>query len=478
MATLSRVDERIARRGRTLANNLYVLVKTARVYEASNSALVSPLDGVMGALKDPEMNPEVSLRVQGDYLFLDEFRLKPDIESIQSALWLAEEMTRRGIGGIHFTKAVGAETVKRFVYLFVQFDPKSAADPYEDFFAKMREAGIFGIEIERPREAAPVEEDRRDLKQVAKETYARAIAATGELVNNAKLGKAVGFRKAKRMVQSLVELLLQEESIVLGLTTLRCYEEYTHNHSVNVCVLSVLIGSRLGYAKMQLGEMGVASLFHDIGKLHIPLEILNKPASLTEEEWRIMRTHPVQGVKAVIKLKGVGDPSISKIVTAAFEHHLGYDGTGYPKLREPWQQSLIGRITTIADYYDAITSARVYIRDPYPPDKALRLMLEKAGTVFDPSLLKVFINSIGIFPIGALVLLDTRELGVVVQANPNPTRLARPKVKLVANRSGDEIDGAVVDLAEIDGGTNGFRRSIVKAIDSTKYNIDTARYFL
>lgn len=477
MATLTRVDERIVRRGKTLANQLYILMKTARVYDASNSALLSPLDAVMGALKDPEMNPEVSLRAHGDYLFVDESRLKPDIEGRQSTLWLAEEMKRRGIGRIHFTEAVSAETIIRFVYLFAQFDSQSA-DPYEDFVAKMRGAGIFGMEIERPREVAEVEEDQRDIKQVAKETYARAIAAAHEVVNNAKLGKAVGFRKAKRMVQSLVELLLQEEPILLGLTTLRCYEEYTHNHSVNVCILSVLIASRLGYSKMQLGAMGVASLFHDIGKLHVPLEILNKPGSLTDEEWEIMRTHPVRGVRAVIKLKGVGDPSISKIVTAAFEHHLGYDGTGYPKLTAPWQQSLIGRITTIADYYDAITSARVYIRDPFPPDKAVRFMLEKAGTVFDPALLKVFINSIGIFPIGALVLLDTKELGVVVQANPNPNRLDRPKVKLVANGSGDEIDGAVVDLAEIDGGATGFRRSIVKAIDSTKYDIDTARYFL
>lgn len=475
MTTVPTVDERTATLGKHLVNQLYVLMKTARSYDPTNSALKSPLEGVIAALKDPGMKPEVSLRLRGDYLFLDETRLKLDIEGFQSFLWLAEEIKRRGIGGILFTRSVQPETVKRFAYVFIQFDPKPP-DPYAQFVQQMAAAGIVGIEVERPQELAVVEEDRRDLKQMAKETYARAIAAATDVINNAKLGRAVGFRKAKRMVQSLVELLLQEEPIVLGLTTLRCHEEYTHNHSVNVCILSLLVASRLGYSKTQLGDMGVAFLFHDIGKLNIPLAILNKPDSLTEEEWQIMRTHPIQGVKAVIKLKGVSDPSMSRLVTAAFEHHLGYDGTGYPKLAAPWQQSLIGRITAIADCYDAITSARVYIRSPFSPDKALQYMLERAGKAFDPVLLKVFINSVGIFPIGTLVLLDTKELGVVVQANPS--LLDRPKVKLLTNRSGDEIDGEVVDLAGIDARTNRFRRSIVKAIDSTKYNIDTARYFI
>lgn len=477
MATLPTVDERTAKLGKTLANQLYVLMKTARTYDPTNSALKSPLEGVMAALKDPGMKPEVSLRVRGDHLFLDDTRLKLDIEGFQSFLWLIEEMKRRAIGGIAFTRAVQPETVKRFAYVFVQFDPKPP-DPYAQFVEQMAAARIVGIEVERPYEAAAVDEDRRDLKEMAKETYARAVAAATEVINNAKLGRAVGFRKSKRLVQSLVELLLQEEPIVLGLTTLRCHEEYTHNHSVNVCILSLLVASRLGYTKPQLSDMGVAFLFHDIGKLNIPLTILNKPDSLTDEEWQVMRSHPIQGVKAVIKLKGVADPSMSKLVTAAFEHHLGYDGTGYPKLATPWRQSLIGRITAIADCYDAVTSARVYIRSPYSPDKALQYMLERAGTAFDPALLKVFINSIGIFPIGTLVLLDTKELGVVVQANPNPKLLDRPKVKLLTNRAGDEIDGEVVDLAEIDARTNILRRSIVKAIDSTKYNIDTARYFI
>jgi HD-GYP domain-containing protein (c-di-GMP phosphodiesterase class II) len=343
----------------------------------------------------------------------------------------------------------------------------------------MAAAGIEGIEVERPREvSAAVEKDRRDFKEAAKETYARAVAAASAVTSNAKLGKAVGFSKAKRLVHSLVELLLQDEPIVLGLTALRCHEEYTHNHSVNVCILGLVMASRLGYPKPQLGEMGVAFLFHDIGKLHIPLAILNKPDRLTEEEWKVMRTHPIEGVKAVIKLKGVGDPAIGKLVTAAFEHHLGYVGGGYPKLATPWHQSLIGRITAITDCYDAMTSARVYIRTPYSPERALQYMLEGAGTAFDPALLKVFVNSIGIYPIGTLVLLDTEELGVVVQANPNPNLLDRPKVQVVTNRAGDEIDGQVVDLAAIDAGTNGFKRSIVKAIDSTKYSIDTARYLI
>jgi len=206
--------------------------------------------------------------------------------------------------------------------------------------------------------------------------------------------------------------------------------------------------------------------------------VLNKPSSFTEDEWETMRTHTIQGVKTVIDLKGLGDPMISMMVTAAFEHHLRYDGTGYPKLVTPWPQSLIGRIVAIADCYDAMTASRVYHRVPCSPENTLQFMLEQSGKAFDPTLLKMFINTVGIYPIGTLVLLDTNELAVVVQVNPNPRKMDRPKVKIITNGAGDEIDGDVVDLADSSKKSGRYYRSILKAVDTTKYNIDVSKYFL
>ncbi|HEY5600450.1 MAG TPA: HD domain-containing phosphohydrolase, partial [Candidatus Manganitrophaceae bacterium] len=175
-------------------------------------------------------------------------------------------------------------------------------------------------------------------------------------------------------------------------------------------------------------------------------------------------------------LKGINDMAI-RVTIGAFEHHLNYDLSGYPKLANKRNLSLLGRIICIVDCYDALTSSRVYNRVPFPPDKALRFMLSKSGKAFDPILLKLFVNAIGIYPIGAMVLLNTKEIGVVFASNPSPDKGDRPKVKRVLNASGGEAGGEIVDLSEQD--ENGrFRFEIVNVIDPNKYKIDVAKYFL
>jgi HD-GYP domain-containing protein (c-di-GMP phosphodiesterase class II) len=225
-----------------------------------------------------------------------------------------------------------------------------------------------------------------------------------------------------------------------------------------------------------LTKLGIAALFHDIGKVDIPIEILNKPGPFNDEEWATMRRHPVMGVKAISKIRGLNEMAASSMV-AAFEHHIFYDKTGYPPVRKKRMPNFFSRIISIADQYDSMTSSRVYARIPYTPDKALSLMMERSGVQLDPLLFKIFTNIVGVYPIGTLVLLDSKELGLVFESNPNPDRLDRPKVILITDRSGRKITGKTVDLAEHtpDGV---FKRSISKALDPKKYNINLAEYFI
>ena len=223
--------------------------------------------------------------------------------------------------------------------------------------------------------------------------------------------------------------------------------------------------------------MGIAALFHDMGKADIPLEILNKPTDFNEEEWRLMRRHPIQGVKFLLRLKGINEMTI-RMVSGVFEHHLNYDLSGYPKLENKWELSLLGRIISIVDCYDALTSSRVYNRIPYPPDKALKFMLSKSGKAFDPILMKLFVNCIGIFPIGTVVLLNTSELAVVIETPPNPEKADRPRVKIITNPAGDEVEGEMIDLSDLNGKKEEFKRSIIKTVDPTKYKINVSRYFI
>jgi len=472
------LDEEMAKKGKELVNQFYILIKTAQIHEPTNVAMETPIENVFRTLRGVwQWSDDAYLRLEGDYLFLDELKLKMDIDGFTSFTSLIDALKQLQIGGILFKKSSTVEELKRFVYILVQMDPNSQ-EPFEEVIQRMKNMGIAGIEVDQFEEKKEGFDDiLQDTKEMAKSTYFRTMTAVAEVMDNIKLGQAVSVKRAKRVVQSMVDLLLQEESTLLGLTTLRSHDEYTHHHSVNVCILSLTIGQRLGYAKKDLTELGIAALFHDMGKASISPEILNKPTDFTEEEWQIMRRHPILGVKYVIKLKGINEMTI-RMVTGIFEHHLNYDSSGYPKLDTKWELSLLGRIISLVDCYDALTSSRVYNRVPYSPDKALKFMLNKSGRAFDPILMKIFVNSIGIFPIGTLVLLDTNELGVVVQTSSSAERMDRPKVKIIADPSGMEVDGDVIDLSEPNEKTGRFRANILKIIDSTKYKVDVSRYFL
>jgi HD-GYP domain-containing protein (c-di-GMP phosphodiesterase class II) len=269
---------------------------------------------------------------------------------------------------------------------------------------------------------------------------------------------------------------MEDESILLGLTTIKNYDEYTYNHSVNVSIYSLAIGRRLGFSKETLTELGMTALFHDVGKSKIPKEVLNKPGALDQAEWALMKKHPLTGVETVLNLKQLGEVN-PKMVIGIFDHHLKYDLSGYPRLFQKKKVSLFGRILQIADAYDAMTTPRVYKKKPYTLDETLAIMLKDSGTHFDPTLLKIFIALVGAYPIGSLALLDTGELGIVYKPNPDPKRIERPQVILLPRGKKEEGKHQVVDLTEADH-TGHFKRSIVKTLDPHQYNIDIAKYFL
>ncbi len=213
-----------------------------------------------------------------------------------------------------------------------------------------------------------------------------------------------------------------------------------------------------------------------MGKSKIPKEILNKPDKLDDDEWRLIKEHPMTGVEMMLKIKQLGEMS-PKMVIGVFEHHLNYDLTGYPKLIRKKTLTLFGRIIKIADVYDAMTTPRVYRNKTFRPEQALAIMVQDKNG-FDPVLLKVFIGILGIYPIGSLVLLDTKEMGVVYETNPDSQYTIRPKVILISQSEGKRRIGPAVDLAEMDGENKTYKRSIVKALDPKKYHVNIVEHFL
>jgi HD-GYP domain-containing protein (c-di-GMP phosphodiesterase class II) len=270
---------------------------------------------------------------------------------------------------------------------------------------------------------------------------------------------------------------MEDEPVILGLSTIRDYDDYTFTHSINVAILSMCLGQRIGLSRKSLHRLGLCGLFHDLGKLDIPIEIINQPRKLTQSEFEEIKKHSIYSVTQIIKLQTARDLK-AKILLPPFEHHMKYDLSGYPKTKLKKPVSLFGRIITITDVFDAITSHRIYRNSAFSPDQALNRMLGGAGTDFDPILLKIFINMIGVYPIGSLLELDTGELGLVMDSGEK-TDGARPMVLLLAaDGQGGYTKEGVADLTERDAQSGPFRRNIVKSIHPSTRGIQPAEFLI
>lgn len=284
--------------------------------------------------------------------------------------------------------------------------------------------------------------------------------------------RPVDLRKAKRAVQSIVDLILNEEYSIIGLTALKNHDEYTFNHCVNVSILSIALGNRVGLPKKMLGDLGVAAILHDLGKAAIPGWVLNKPGKLSPEEWKMMTDHPVQGVKMIAKLRGLNDLALRSMLVA-YEHHLNYDRTGYPRLEDHLdRQTLFGRIVSVVDCFDAMTAHRAYRRSPFTPYEALHYMITENRDKFDPLLLRAFVHTVGMYPAGTAVLLDTNEIAVVTAHNPRD--LFRPNVKVVKDRERQPIDGPDVNLLDPAEDGAGHVATIISALNPDEYGVNIA----
>ncbi len=477
------LDQQMVMLGFQLINHLNTLIKTSKIHGRTNAALDKPVDAMLSIIQTIAHDRPATLRLQNDFLFLGESHLKINAQQMTVVTSIIDAMNKWRIGGVTFSSSTGSQDLREFAYLFVTLDPGTKS--IEDFRQQLTERKISNIELEDPRQLDLKREETGGHGTVdpkvrhkvnSKNAYGKACTAVGGLTQSARDGGTINFKQAKRAIQNIIDLMMQDEPTVLGLTTLRCHDQYTHNHSVNVSLLSMALGNRAGYPKVELADLGLAAMFHDMGKSTIPLEVLNKPGEFTEDEWAAMRNHPTEGVLSLTQLRGLTNLPM-RMAAASFEHHMNLDYSGYPKLKMPWKLSLTGRILMIADCYDAMTSSRVYRREAMSPSKVLDMMFSKSGKAFDATLLKLFVNCVGIVPIGSLVVLDNDEMAVVLKPAVQKADAERPLVKVIADEQGNPIDnGREIDLTEKDE-TDQYQCNIVRLIDNTEHKFDTSRYF-
>jgi putative nucleotidyltransferase with HDIG domain len=464
-----REEKEIHRTAKELVNQFSAALRSSQVHDPNNEAVTSIIDKLVAMINSFIASERfVALELRGEFFYLNDSRIRYSLEHLLNFDFLVREWKRRELGSIIFKDKIASEDIKVFARAFIA--APFSAEPFETIEEKT--AALKNISVERLKKIA--EDDSLEPRKMVKKTYFNAVSFTRGVINKIKSGEKVNIKKAKRVVETMVDEILEQEQLLLGMTAIKDYDEYTYHHSVNVSILSIALGQRLGLNRKMLTELGMVALFHDIGKMEIPNEVLNKETMFTEDEWKLIRKHPVWGVKALLKLKKL-DPITIKSSIVSFEHHLHYDFSGYPKIRTPMELDFSSRIVCLADQYDAMTSSRVYSRIPMAPDKALSIMMERSGSQLDPLLFKFFINMVGVYPIGTLVMLNTKELGLVYESNQ--LFAGRPRVMIIVDAKGNRVKGAVVDLSEKND-QGDYIRSIAKTMDPNKYKITLAEYLL
>ena len=472
-------DSDLPKLGNNLVTKFHVLMRISQIYDSKNVALHQFIQESLQSI-NALINREgtLSLKIVRDDLFLNDHRLRYSVEGFTSFKYLLTQWKKRLIGEIIFKDLLDERVLKEFIYALMSLE-ENQEENATLFIEKLVNRDIHSIEV-NPLEVSEEEGEEVSLRkenpeEVAKKVFFETIGTIKEVITNIKGKQYAEVRKLKRLAQKAVHLVMEDESILLGMATIKNYDEYTFNHSVNVSIYSLSMGKRLGLSMKTMTELGIAALLHDIGKSKIPIEVLNKPSPFDDGEWGMMKRHPLWGVEILLNLKQLGEIN-PRIVVGIFDHHLKSNFSGYPKLFRKKEVSLFGQIIQIADSYDAMTTPTIYRENPFTPEQALAMMLKERGIHYDATLLKIFVGLVGTYPIGSLVLLSTHELGIVYKPNPNPKWIDRPKLLLVFRDEKGEAKKEIVDLTETDG-KGKFKRNVIKTLDPFKYHIDISKYF-
>ena len=442
-----------------LVRRLAAALRGTELYSPNHPLVQRGIDALTSAaLEALQAAPSIVIGFIGDEVVVDSVRLPKGTATL---VGFARDLRERDIEKVTFTKGLTRDELRGLVSVL---NDRQSPTPLPD---RLTAKGIRHITFGKV-----IVEDVTDEQAgiaAARRVYGTAVETAETLWQAAKAGDQPDPGAARKIIDGLARLVSQDRTSLMALTALKKYDNYTFTHMVNVAALAMAQARALNIEGTLLREFGFAALMHDIGKVNTPLEVLNKPGKLTNEEFDVMKRHVVDGAHILRRTPEM--PALAPIV--AFEHHLKQDLSGYPEKIGSRKLNLCTMIVSIADVFDALRSNRPY-REGLATARIRSIMGEQGNPAFNQPLLKRFVNLMGLFPVGNLVRLNTDELAVVTAEHP--TDPFRPQVKIIMDRSGALIDEPLLTNTWERDARGDYPRAVVEAVTEEIEGLDPLKY--
>ncbi len=420
------------------------LMKTKRAFSLfpSNHPLIQErvkyLLEIIKNLIEQENKAEISIIEQE--VFINEYSLRQ--ESLEFAD-LIKEIKDTGITIFNFQQGITTKEVISLInYLNESKNTPLTTKLLSD---ELRTRGITHITLST---ILPLKlpEKKSDLPVQLSEwgkEYQKIVSEIENIFGEVSRGKLFPPENIHLIVQRLLKQVIKEQSSLNALFNMKGYDDCTFRHSINVAILSLLMGKELKFDQKLLATLGEVALLHDIGKVMMPEDIISKTGSLNAMEWEMIYRHPFVGAEILLAIPGINPLT----PCVAMEHHIRHDGGGYPHLEITESNNYLTPIVSICDFYDAMTTIRSY-RKPLFPHQAVLLLLQGANTQFNPVLVKVFVSLVGFYPIGTIMQTDRGEMAITKKVNPNDP--LHPIIEIIKNEAGEKIPPKLIDTSEKD----------------------------
>lgn len=359
--------------------HLNAAITNTRLYAAGHPQVARYLERAYNALRHLlRTKPEITFLIVDDHVVVDQHTL---VASTPQLVQFAELLRSSAIERITFSAEVTLAELTQLAQELAAPDQTAVRSAAGIKLGKVKVCGADGSDSAREALSA---EDQQRLCELEK-LRDNSVDALKELYDQSKAVKESAPQELEQVVQEFVQGVLHTAKPLHLLASLKTSDQYTFTHAINVCLLTMAQAEALQLDQNQRYAIGIAAALHDSGKMFVPDEILNKPGKLSEEEWELMRHHTIRGARYILRMKGI--PKLSFI--GALEHHIRYDGSGYPNLNG-WRPHLVSQMIAIADLFDAMRSQRPY-QEPKPESLIVEILQKESGTAFNPLLVKNFL---------------------------------------------------------------------------------------